>query len=126
MSQSLAYFARVFEEATAAYLVTNPSLVITNANRAAERLFGRPTSQLKGLQMTSLVAESDRDTFLEIIASAILEAEKPVSRPLKLQIASGDAEIPFSATVLRDQTRAPESICWVFHDRHVVGGDDIL
>jgi len=126
LDESLRYFMRVFEEAPSAYLVTDPRLVITNANAAAQRLFGRAVSRLKGKPMSLLIAESDRETFRRIIARAVLDSDGPVSRPLRLRIASGEAEVPFSASVLRNADNEAGCICWIFHDRHQAGGDDIL
>ena len=126
LTESLHYFTRVFEEAPAAYVITDPHLLITNANAEAQRLFGRTFSQLKGRPIALLMAASDTDTFRRIIAPAVLAAQEAVSRPLRLQIADGEAEIPFSASVMRDSHGLPQSIAWVFHDRHKVGSDDIL
>src|SRR5215212_8842150 len=70
LDETLRYFMRVFEEAPSAYLVTDPHLIITNANAAAQRLFGRAVSRLKGKPMSLLIAESDRETFRRIIARA--------------------------------------------------------
>src|SRR6185503_7024715 len=114
---SLNYFMRLFEDAPAAYLVTDANLIITDANAAAQRLFGRAISALKGKPLSLLVGSSDRETFRRIITGAVREAQAPISRPLKLMIASGEAELNFSAAVLRDSDQLAESISWIFYNR---------
>lgn len=128
LEESLRYFMRVFEEAPAAYVITDSHLVVTNVNATAQRMFGRDFARLKGKPLSLLVAESDREAFRRILTRAVLDSQDSISRPLKLRIDGGkaDADIPFTARVLRDQEGNPQCVCWIFHDRHRTSDEDIL
>lgn len=128
LGESLRYFMRLFEDAPASYVITTNRLLIVNANATAQQMFGVTFPRLKGKPLALMVAESDREAFRKIIAPTVLESHGTVTRPLMLRVDSGrrDAEMPFSARVLRDEEGTPECVCWVFHDRHVTIDEEIL
>jgi PAS domain S-box-containing protein len=126
LNESLRYFTRVFEEAPAAYVITDANMLITNANAQAQRLFQRAISRLKGKPITLFIAESERDTFRRIIVRDVLDSREPVKRPLKLRIGTREGDVLFSASAMRNAEGSAECVAWIFHDRHDVEDDPIL
>jgi len=112
--ENAAYFARIFEEAPAPYIVTDPSMLIRDANRAAQRILKRPLLWLRGKPLYSVVAKGERRAF-NAIAPDIVATHTVMTRPLRLQPAQGEEiDVFFSACAARDRSGKPETIFWIF------------
>ena len=61
-------YVALFDKAPDAYVVTDTSGVIRQANRAASRLLGTPAPQLSGRSLAEFVRRDDRATFESIVA----------------------------------------------------------
>lgn len=109
----LAYFRQLFELAPAAYIVTDPDLVIQDANNAAVRLLRRPLDHLAGKPLVHFIDTPERDVFRSMVAES-LRAGKQLVQPLSLQPVHGEeVEVLYSAVGLRDPKGQLTAIFWL-------------
>ena len=121
------YFARLFEDAPAPYIVTDQNLVVSDMNRAAEDLLGETAADVKGRALLEIVAISDTSAFENILARVVQESQVAIGRPLRVRPRRGaERELLFAAVVLRAGDGASQRICWVFHDVGQSDGGTLL
>jgi PAS domain S-box-containing protein len=124
--QSLAFYLRLFVESPIAMIVTTPHLEVADANTAAQRLFQRSLTQMRGRQFELSVANTERDVFKEILLE-LRDATSPVSRPLLLKIRDDvTVEAIVTASMIRTQEGEPEFTIMVFLERGENISSDIL
>lgn len=112
--EEITYLRAVFDDAPIPYVVTDTNLIVIDANKAAERLWGLALDSLKGQGLSVLIAPSDYRAFLAIV-DEIMQAPEPVSRPIRLRASSGrELEAMLAATSVRDVDDEPGSIYWLF------------
>ena len=124
--ESNAYFARVFEDAPAAYIVTDPGMLIRDANKAAQRLLKRPLIWLRGKPIFSVVAREERAAF-HALTPELLRVQSVMTRPLRIQPAQGEViDAFFSACTARDDSGKPEAVFWIFMEPLESRNEDLL
>jgi PAS domain S-box-containing protein len=110
---TLAYFQELFELAPAAYLVTDPDLVIQDANAAAVRLLKRPLDHIIGKPLVLFIEAAERAVFRAMVAES-LTAMKQLVQPVSLEPAHGEeVEVLFSASAVHDENGSLTSIHWL-------------
>ncbi len=106
----------LFEWAPDAYLVTDPRGKILEANRAAERLLGRPRAFLAGKPLITLLAEDEHEAFrLTLDRLPGLE----VISDWELGVCLRDKSVfPAAVTVscMRDRSGQVASLRWLLRD----------
>lgn len=103
----------LFEDAPAAYLTTDVSGRIHEANREAEQLLGAHRSSLRGERLVHFVETGDHASMLGLIAKAV-KASSAVRDEIVFR--TGDAARPCRASVsLRASTHdAAVTLRWIF------------
>ena len=126
VEEALAFYARLFDEAPAAILVTSPDFAIIDANVSAQQLLQRSLSTMKNKPFRLHVAAQDRAVF-SAIARQILAEPGRVTRPLLLK-SSDDrmVEVSLIACALRDEQGHPQSVVMVLLERGEDVTSDIL
>jgi PAS domain S-box-containing protein len=124
--EALAFYARIFDEAPAAIIVTQPNFAISDANVSAQRMLQRSVSALRGKLFHRYVAAADRIAFAAI-AKQIISVPGSITRPL-LMNSSDDSQVEVSliACALRDAENNPEMIMLMLLDRGDQISSDIL
>ena len=116
---ALSYFQHLFELAPIAFVVTDPQLNITDANRRAARLLNRSLGGLRGKPLTVFVSGSERNVFRGMV-SEILTSTEPVVRPLSLKpVRHEEVDMMFTAAPVRDEAGITTAIYWVFYEARV-------
>jgi PAS domain-containing protein len=116
VSAALSYFQHLFELAPIAFVVTNPQLIITDANRHAVRLLNRSLSGLRGKPLTVFVSASERNVFRAMVSEILASAEQVV-RPLCIKpVRHEEVDMMFSAIPVRDHDGVATAIYWVFYE----------
>ena len=123
---SLVFYARVFDEAPAAMVVTQPNFLVTDANIAAQHLFQRSLNTLKGKPFEHNVAQQDLTAF-SAIQREIIETPGQHTRPLLIRTADGrNVEVSMIATAFRDLNENPEFVMLILLERGENISSDIL
>lgn len=107
-------YEELFDLAPNAYLVTDPSGTVVQANQKAARLLRVPTGSLPGKDLAAYVADWDRPRFRKLVAS-IAGGDRSDAAAFKLQPAGGDlveAEMSYSAAPQGE----PAAIRWMVRD----------
>jgi len=86
---TLEYFRELFELAPAAYIVTDPELVIQDANTAAQRLFRKHLEDLVGKPLVLFIEAGERAVFRSMAAESFI-ARKQLVQPVSLEPAHGE------------------------------------
>jgi len=116
LQAALSYFQKLFELAPVAFVVTDPQLTITDANRQAVRLLNRSLSGLRGKPLTVFVSASERNVFRTMVAEMLGNADHMV-RPLSIKPVRHEAvDMMFTAAPMRDDDGIATAIYWVFHE----------
>ena len=123
--EALGFYARLFSEAPAAIIVTNPDFVIVDANIAAQQLLHRPITVLKGKPFQRNIAPKDRTAF-SVIARQIISEPGRVTRPLLLKSAEEEVEIALIACALRGDQGQAQSVVMLLLERGENISSDIL
>ena len=119
--EALGFYSRLFDEAPAAIIVTQPDFVIIDVNVAAQRLLQRPLAEIKGKGFQRIIAANDRTAF-SVIASQIISEPGRVTRPLLLKCGDDqEVEVSLIASALRDDNGQPQSIVMILLER----GDNV-
>ena len=107
----------LFHEAPDAYLVTDPSGVIREANRAAAELLGRECSSVIGKPLVVYLAAEDRKEFHLQLARLRKERGHLAERELHIVPREGTA-VPVAATaaVVRGTENHVASVRWLLRD----------
>jgi PAS domain S-box-containing protein len=125
-AESSTYFARVFEDAPAAYIVTDPNMLIRDANKAAQRLLNRALAALRGKPIFSIVAKEERRAF-HALTPELLDVQTVMTRPLRIQPARGETiDAFFSACTARNENGKPEAVFWIFMQPLESRNEDLL
>lgn len=119
--EALGFYARLFDEAPAAIIVTDSNFTIIDVNIAAQHLLQRSVTVLKGKSFSRNIAAKDRTAF-SVIARQIVSEPDRVTRPLLMKPA-GECEVEVSliACALRDDQQKVERIVMLLLER----GDDV-
>ena len=126
IESALTYFKRIFDDAPAPFVITNLSLVVTDANHAAQRMLRRSLLNLREKPLFMIVAREDR-VGLRSIASELLAEEKGITRPIRVQPVRGKPlDLVVSACVCRDHRGVPECVFWIFLHPIDNGTEDLL
>lgn len=126
VDEALAYFQRIFDDAPAPYLITNPQLLITDANAAAQRMLNRSIENMHGKPLYLFVSPSERQVF-RTMARAIIDAGDSLVRPLCIQPdGSAETDVIFSARVVRGADNEVDCIFWLFVHSITPEGSDLL
>ena len=123
---ALVFFSRLFDEAPAAMVVAQPNFLVTDANIAAQQLFQRPLSTLKGKPFEHNVAEQDLAAF-SAIQREIIDTPGRHTRPLLIR--TGDdrnVEVSMIAAAFRDRNDKPEYVMLILLERGENISSDIL
>lgn len=125
-AEQLDYLRQVFDAAPVAYFITDGSLVVTDANREAQQLWGEPISAIRGQPLAHLVSPTDRHVFREIVEE-ILEYPAPVMRPISIRTSRGaETEVFFTARAQRSESGDPLSVYCVFSTSAPTEGADLV
>lgn len=112
--ETLTHMTELFDEAPIPYIVTSPTLIIEEANTAAQHLFRRKVMMMRGKSLALMIETSERSVFRDI-ASRLLSSTIPVVRPMRLQPGDRDAvDSTLHASVVRDAAGAPRYVSWLF------------
>ena len=106
----------LFEWAPDAYLVTDPSAKILEANRAAEQLLDRARSLIVGKPVTTLLAQSERRAFRLMLAR--LPSLDMIS-DWELEVCRRDRSVLTTAVTvscMRDRNGEIASLRWLIRD----------
>jgi len=123
---TLAYFKELFELAPAAYIVTDASLAIEDANTAATKLLRRPLHELMGKPLTMFVEQDERPVFHRMVTESLI-ALKQLVQPLTLQPVSGQqVEVLYSACVVHDAKGGISAIHWLLIEGFEGGQGELL
>jgi PAS domain S-box-containing protein len=124
--EALSFYARLFDEAPAAIIVTNRDFAIIDANIAAQNLLQRRLTVLKGKPFHQNIAPTDRTAF-SVIARQIISEPGRVTRPLLLK--TGDdrnVEVSLIACALRGEDGEAQSVMILMLERGETVTSDIL
>ncbi len=123
---TLEYFRELFELAPATYIVTDPELVIQDANTAAVKLLRRPLDELIGKPLMLFIEHAERAVFGSMVAAA-LTAKNQLAQPLSLQPAHGqEIEVLFSAAAVHDEAGNVTSVRWLIVEGFQGAQGDLL
>lgn len=103
----------LFDRASDAYVVTDERGVIRELNSQAERKLGRPARQLRDRPLVSLVAEGDRERFLDCLAAVGDEQGRTAERPLRF---GSDPGFDASISAVLDPGEDGVEIRWTLRD----------
>ncbi len=120
-------FARkMFDDAPAGWIVTNPSCIVVQANHAAETLLLRSASAMRDKHFSFLIAASDRASFATMAADMLTSAFE-ASRPLCMKPKTGETvDVVFKAKLIATSLGVPEFISWIFLESVTGQGSDLL
>ena len=114
IESALHYFKRIFDDAPAPYLVTNLSLVVTDANRAAQQMLRRSLVILRQKPLVVVVSREERSA-LRTMAADLINGHASITRPLRVQPHGLEPlDTVVSASVCRDADGIPECVFWIF------------
>ena len=114
LHEHLLYFMRMFAEAPAACIVTDPGCMVLDANTAAQEMLAGPLTALRNKPFRLLVALSDRSAFAAMATDMLLFPFNS-SRPLCMKPLIGlDVDVLFKAALMRTEDGEPEFISWMF------------
>ncbi len=88
ISEELAHFRSLYEQAPAAYLIVANDGEIIEGNEAASVLFGESNQTLTGEALSRLLAPSQESVVTSLIRNALERAERPEN------VAKGSVELP--------------------------------
>lgn len=125
--EALVFYARLFDEAPAAIVVTRPDLVIIDVNIAAQALLQRPLTELKGQPFQRIIGVSDRIAFSTIARQIVSEPER-VTRPLLVKCGghAEEVEVSLIARALRGDQGEVHSIVMILLERGLNVTSDML
>jgi PAS domain S-box-containing protein len=103
----------LFEAAPEAYVVTDEDGRILEANRAAERLLGRPRGLLERKRLDTLLDRSDREAFRLMLDRRSSETVSDWELALR---ATDGTLIPVAVSVTRDRDRDVTTLRWLIRD----------
>jgi PAS domain S-box-containing protein len=109
-------YQELFEFAPAAYLVTDPSGIVRQANRSASKLLRVPPAFLGGKALAAYIATDDRPRFRSLL-SKLGTGSGSQTAVFKLQPRDGaqlDAELTYS--VSRTRHEEPPVVRWLVRD----------
>ncbi len=109
-------YQELFELAPDAYLVTDPSGIVRQANRSASRLLRVPPTFLGGKALAAYIASDDRPRFRSLLSRLGSGAESHTAA-FRLQPRDGgplDAELTYS--ISQRQHGEPRVIRWLVRD----------
>jgi PAS domain S-box-containing protein len=109
-------YQELFDLAPDAYLTTNLSGIVEEANQSASRLFGIATHYLTGKALAAYIASDDRPRFRALLSDGRL-AHGARTAPFRLRTRDGMrlyAELTYS--VRRDEQGAPVGFRWLVRD----------
>jgi PAS domain S-box-containing protein len=109
-------YQELFEFAPDAYLVTDPSGIVRQANRFASRLLRVPPEFLAGKALAAYIATEDRSSFRALLSEVGTGTGSHMAA-FKLQPREGpqvDAELTYSASPRREGE--PSGIRWLMRD----------
>jgi PAS domain S-box-containing protein len=124
LAAQLRRYRELFEHAPTAYLVTDATGTIREANRLAGRLLGVSSRSLPGQSMSVFIAAEDRWALREHLWLAGSRQERG-EWDLRLQPRRHDA-VPARAVVgvVRDRSGRVSELRWLLHERQPPRGDD--
>lgn len=108
-------YAEFFEYAPDAYIVTDASGAIRDANRAAAELLGVPAAALAGKPLVSFVPEPDRREFraATVRASAQPDGELSAWRTALQPRGAAAAKVQFRVRSMPSPDNGLASLCWL-------------
>jgi PAS domain S-box-containing protein len=109
-------YQELFEFAPSAYLVTDPSGIVRQANRSAARLLRVPPTFLAGKALAAYIATEDRARF-RLLLTELGSSLGSQSAAFRLQPREGgplDAELTYSVSQAREGQ--PRIIRWLMRD----------
>ena len=109
-------YQELFEFAPAAYLVTDPSGIVRQANRSASRLLGVPPTFLAGKALAAYIDSDDRPRFRSLL-SRLRTGPESHTAAFRLQPRDGgqlDAELTYSVSQVRHGE--PRIVRWLVRD----------
>jgi PAS domain S-box-containing protein len=107
------YFRALFEDAPAAYIITDADFTIIDANRAAQDLTSRRLDQLLGKPLSVIVPPSDTSAFRSILDE--VRARMTVNRPVRVITRDGrEQECSFIAKAAQVEENVPGSFYCLF------------
>jgi len=110
------HYEDLFELAPDAYLVTDSSGTIREANRAARALFNYPQPLLVGKRLALFVTAGDAVAF-RLWFRALQPSAEPVAWEGQLQPCQGAAhDVAISVRAGREGSGRPSELLWVLHD----------
>ncbi|MEO7136162.1 MAG: response regulator [Gemmatimonadales bacterium] len=116
LDQERRRYQELFDFAPGAYLVTDPSGIVYQANRSAARLLNVPPTFLTGKALAAYIATEDRGRFRSLLTELGTGAESHTAA-FKLQPREGgtlDAELTYSVAQTREGE--PRSIRWLIRN----------
>lgn len=116
LDQERRRYQELFDFAPGAYLVTDPSAIVRQANRSAARLLNVPPTFLAGKALAAYIATEDRGRFRSLLTELGTGAESRTAA-FKLQPREGgtlDAELTYSVAQTREGE--PRSIRWLIRN----------
>ena len=120
------FFRRIFEGSPAAIIVVAPDFQISDANLAAERMFGRGLQQHRDTQLSQFVAHSDQAAFAGI-RTDIENQDGCVARPLLLRLPDEtECDVSLNAAVIRDEGGGTQFILVTLVERGKSISQDLL
>ena len=123
---ALVFYNRLFDEAPAAMVVTQPNFLVTDANIAARHLLQRSLTTLQGRPFEHNVSQQDRTAF-SAIQREIIEKPGPHTRPLLLRPADDrNVEVSMIATAFRDSNENADFVMLILLERGENISSDIL
>lgn len=124
--EALSVYARIFDEAPAAIIVTRPDFTISDANVSAQRMLQRSLTTLRGKSFHRCVAAADSTAFAAI-AKQIVSVPGSVTRPLLVKSSDDtQVEVALIACAMRDAEGQPEMIVMILLERGEEISSDIL
>ena len=124
--EALVFYARLFDQAPAAIVVTQPDFAIIDVNIAAQKLLQRPLAALRGRPFQRNIASADRTAFSGIARQIISEPGR-VTRPLLLKTGDDqEVEVSLIACALRGDDGEVQSIMILLLERGENVTSDIL
>ena len=124
--EALAFYARLFNEAPAAIIVTTPDFTIVDVNIAAQHLLNRALAVLKGTPFQRNIAAADRTAFSGIARQIISEPGR-ITRPLLVRTGDDrEVEVSLIACALRGDDGEAQSVMMLLLERGENVTSDLL